>query len=126
MREIKLELTCNQCGSAWELKPAGIINLHNATCPECNTKALTDQGSDIEIAKKVVQDDNSALDVQPGGSHYKDYETQPIEFITKNNIEFIEGNVIKYMCRHGRKNGKEDLEKAKHYIDLLIELEYGE
>lgn len=61
---------------------------------------------------------------QVGGDHYKNMPIQPVEFITKNNIPFIEGNIIKYICRHASKNGKQDLEKAKHFIDLLIELRY--
>lgn len=65
-----------------------------------------------------------ALDRQEGGSHYKNFEIQPIEFIHRNNIPFIEGNIIKYILRHRQKNGIEDLKKAKHYIDLLIEQEY--
>ena len=48
---------------------------------------------------------------------------QPIEFIHKNNLSFIQGNIIKYVCRYKSKGGIEDLQKAKHYIDLLIELE---
>lgn len=68
---------------------------------------------------------DNALDRQVGGSHYKDLKIQPIEFIHANNIPFCEANAIKYLCRHRNKNGKQDLEKAKHYIDLLIELEYG-
>jgi len=67
-----------------------------------------------------------ATDVQVGGDHYKKFKIQPIEFIVKNGLGYIEGNVIKYICRHRYKGGKEDLEKAKHYIDLLIQLEYGE
>lgn len=67
----------------------------------------------------------SALERQEGGSHYN-MTIQPIEFIEKNGLGFSEGNVIKYVCRHKRKNGKEDLLKARHYIDLLIELYYGE
>lgn len=66
----------------------------------------------------------SALDVQPGGSHYKDMKIQPVEFIHANSIPYFEGNVIKYVCRHRSKNGLQDLEKAKHYIDLLIQLEH--
>jgi len=68
--------------------------------------------------------DIPALNKQIGGDHYKDMEIQPVEFISRNKIPFIEGNVIKYVCRHKRKNGKKDLEKARHFIDLLIELEY--
>jgi hypothetical protein len=66
----------------------------------------------------------SALDKQEGGGHYKGFTIQPIEFIHLNDIPYIEGNVIKYICRHRQKNGLEDLLKAKHYIDLLIQLEY--
>jgi hypothetical protein len=58
---------------------------------------------------------------QVGGSHYKKYKIQPIEFIVKNNIGFVEGNVIKYILRFKEKGGVQDLEKAKHYIELLID-----
>lgn len=66
----------------------------------------------------------SAKDTQIGGDHYKKYKIQPTEFIHANGIPFIEGNIIKYVIRHRDKNGLKDLEKAKHYIELLIELEY--
>ena len=66
-----------------------------------------------------------ALEEQIGGQHYK-LAIQPVEFIHANNIGFMEGNCIKYLCRHKQKNGKQDLLKARHYIDLLIELEYPE
>jgi hypothetical protein len=66
----------------------------------------------------------SALNKQVSGSHYKDLAIQPVEFIYKNNIGYLEGNVIKYICRHKTKNGLADLQKAKHYIELLMELEY--
>jgi len=58
---------------------------------------------------------------QVGGSHYKKYKIQPVEFIVKNNIGFCEGNVIKYVLRFKEKGGIADLEKAKHYIELLID-----
>lgn len=67
----------------------------------------------------------SALEKQVGGDHYK-MPIQPVEFIEKNNLGFCVGNCIKYLCRYKGKNGKQDLEKARHYIDLLLELEYGE
>ena len=63
---------------------------------------------------------------QEGGSHYKDYAIQPVEFIYTNNVPFIEGNIIKYVMRHREKNGVQDLMKARHYIDLLIDLEYNQ
>ena len=68
----------------------------------------------------------SAYDKQVGGSHYKKFKIQPSEFINKNKILFAEGNAIKYICRHADKGGKEDLKKAKHYIDMIIERDYAE
>jgi len=65
----------------------------------------------------------SALELQVGGTHYKELAIQPVEFIHANNIGYLEGNVIKYVSRWRNKNGIADLEKAKHYIELLIELE---
>jgi len=61
---------------------------------------------------------------QVGGNYYADMPIQPVEFIHKNEIPFIEGCIIKYVCRHRRKNGREDLRKARHFLDLLLELEY--
>jgi hypothetical protein len=65
----------------------------------------------------------SALSTQVAGSHYKDLKIQPVEYIHANGIGYFEGNVIKYVSRWRDKGGIADLEKAKHYIDLLIELE---
>ena len=66
------------------------------------------------------------LDTQEGGTHYKDMKIQPAEFIHANNIGYFEGNVIKYVSRWRNKNGIEDLKKAKHYIELLIEMDLKE
>ena len=65
----------------------------------------------------------SALQVQQGGQHYKTLAIQPVEYIHKNNIGFCEGSAIKYLTRWREKGGLQDLKKAKHFIDLLIELE---
>ena len=62
---------------------------------------------------------------QVGGNHYKNYKIQPVEFIIKNNIGFVEGNIIKYVLRFKEKGGVSDLEKAKHYIELLIDSSKG-
>lgn len=66
----------------------------------------------------------SALDKQIGGRHYKSFAIQPIEFICTNKLGFCEGCIIKYISRHKLKGGRQDLEKAKHFIDLLIKMEY--
>ena len=57
---------------------------------------------------------------QVGGKHYKNFPIQPYEFISKNNLSFFQGCVVKYVCRYLQKNGIEDLEKIKHYCDLEI------
>lgn len=59
-------------------------------------------------------------------SHYTQFKIQPVVFIAENNLDFLTGNVIKYVLRHGKKNGVEDLEKAKHYLDMLIQKAKGE
>jgi hypothetical protein len=63
------------------------------------------------------------LKVQVGGKHYKEMTIQPVEYIYANNIPYLEGNVIKYVSRWKSKGGIADLEKAKHYIDLIISFE---
>lgn len=60
---------------------------------------------------------------QEGGRHYTDMAIQPIQFIHANRLGFMEGNVVKYVSRHRAKNGVEDLKKARHYLDMLIEFE---
>lgn len=65
----------------------------------------------------------SALDKQVGGSHYKKLAIQPVEYIHANGLGYLEGNCIKYVTRWREKGGVQDLEKAKHYIELLIQME---
>lgn len=67
----------------------------------------------------------AALDRQVGGGHYKDMAIQPVEYIHRNGLGFCEGAVIKYVSRHKSKNGAQDIEKAIHFLHLLLELEYG-
>ena len=74
---------------------------------------------DIFIPKHM-----SVYKKQIGGSHYKDMKIQPAQFINQNNLPFAEGNAIKYICRHRNKGEVQDLEKAKHYIDMIIERDY--
>ena len=64
-----------------------------------------------------------ALQSQVGGSHYKGMAIQPFEYIHKNGLGFAEGCVVKYVSRWRVKNGLEDLKKARHFLDLLIEAE---
>jgi hypothetical protein len=76
-----------------------------------------------QLELKQIVGEASPLQVQVGGDHYKKYKIQPVEYIHANSIPFIEGSIIKYVTRWRDKNGVKDLEKAKHFIDLLIDLE---
>jgi len=74
---------------------------------------------------RSLTQEKKAKDTQVGGSHYKDLAIQPIEFIRSNNIPYFEANVIKYVTRHKSKGGKQDIEKAIHYLELILD-EYEE
>ena len=63
---------------------------------------------------------------QVGGDHYQGFAIAPIDFIQQNNLNFLEGCVVKRICRHRAKNGREDLEKIIHEVQLLIDHEYPE
>jgi hypothetical protein len=66
---------------------------------------------------------SNPLETQVGGEHYRNMKIQPVEFIHANNLGFLEGCIIKRICRWRNKNGIQDLEKIKHEVDLLIQLE---
>ena len=63
---------------------------------------------------------------QVGGNHYTLMAIDPLTYIEANNLGFIEGNIIKYVSRYQNKNGIEDLQKAKHYLERLIEIKEAE
>lgn len=86
-------------------------------------KTEEDEPDGFDIPDLNLQAANP-LDTQIGGDHYRHMEIQPIEFITSNKLGWCEGHVVKYVSRHASKGGKQDLEKAKHYIDMLIEEVY--
>lgn len=113
-----------------------VYDIRNRTALVTNPIMLADWQNSLQkidqLTVAVVMDDpiaphidpqDSPMHTQVGGSHYKDMVIQPVEFIHKNGIGYMEGNVIKYVARWRGKNGLEDLKKARHYIDLLIEME---
>jgi len=63
-----------------------------------------------------------AMDIMIGGTHYKMLPIEPWEIIERNNMGFFDGNALKYIMRFKLKNGIEDLKKARHYLDKLIEM----
>ena len=66
-----------------------------------------------------------SLDKQVGGKHYKQMKIQPAEFINENKLLFAEGNAIKYICRHQSKGKEEDIKKAIHYLEMILERDYN-
>lgn len=90
------------------------------TIPE-GCKAVTVE----QDGQNIITTFDSATEKQVGGTHYKT-AIQPVQYIHANGLNFFEGNVIKYITRHRSKGGKVDLEKAMHYIEMLIQFEYKE
>ncbi|CUU67728.1 Protein of unknwon function (DUF3310) [Campylobacter hyointestinalis subsp. hyointestinalis] len=82
---------------------------------------MSDYIRDLKEQTAIKEIEQSASSYQIGGNHYQKMAIQPIDFIIKNNLNFPEGNVIKYLCRYKLKGGVEDLKKARHYLDFLIE-----
>jgi len=65
-----------------------------------------------------------SLEKQVGGNHYSKMKIQPAEFINENGLLFAEGNAIKYICRHSKKGKQKDIEKAIHYLEMILERDY--
>jgi len=74
-----------------------------------------------EMFKGVAYD---SLDKQIDGDHYKGMKIQPAQFINENQLLFAEGNAIKYICRHKLKGKRKDIEKAIHYLEMILERDY--
>lgn len=67
----------------------------------------------------------SSSNNEVGGNHYKKLKISPVEYIRANNLDFFEGNVVKYVSRHRYKNGEEDIIKCVDYLRMILEDEYG-
>lgn len=101
----------------------------NAVAIETNVESYESQevcGEQQQTVARVGGDKVACRKAQPtfaqvGGDHYSKMKVQPIDFITANGLGYIEGNIIKYVCRYKSKNGVEDLKKAQHYLQMLIE-----
>ena len=78
--------------------------------------------TDKDMFKAITYD---SLHRQVDGDHYKSMKIQPAEFINENNLPYAEGNAIKYICRHKKKGKKKDIEKAIHYLQMIIERDYS-
>jgi len=92
------------------------------------TRHFTDKNPEVEstFPSERTNVENTALNIQVGGGHYKDMKIQPVEYIHANNLSFLEGNVVKYITRHKTKNKAQDIRKIIHYCTLILQLEYNE
>lgn len=95
-------------------------DLPDSTCSRGKVIWVEKAGSMPKVEQPVH---SSANDVQVGGAHYKDRNIQPWDFIAANDLDYFQGNVVKYVTRFREKNGLQDLQKARHYLDKLIEIE---
>ena len=93
---------------------------------ESHEQYMARRSAEESLINKERFNKTKATDKQVGGDHYKDCVIQPVDYILKNNLDFLEGNVIKYITRHKTKNGIEDIRKVIHYAELILELKYGE
>ena len=91
--------------------------------PDFDAYLILDRGSN-GISESDFPEEERPSEQQIGGDHYKDMAIEPSEFIHRNDIGWLEGNAIKYICRHAQKHGEQDIEKAIHYLHLLLEWEY--
>jgi len=117
--------------ASWEIEyegnTVGYVDRGEASTPE--TAILYWQKmEDVFPSKETANPFNGikASDLQVGGKHYKSMAIQPSEFIYRNELNWLEGNAIKYICRHARKHGRADIDKAIHYLELLKEWHYDE
>jgi hypothetical protein len=108
-------------GESWYVTTAGSILLGRADVFLADGASQCPDDDSYLPPKRVL----NPLDIQIAGNHYKNLAIQPVEFIEANKLPFLEGCVIKRMCRHESKLGADDLRKAKHEIDLLLQLRYG-
>ena len=106
-------------GGKWH--PSG--NVGNPACPE-HVYAVPITPQPVAASADPKGEAGKATDVQVGGSHYKGLAIQPAEYCQRNRLPYCEANVVKYVTRHREKNGREDIEKAIHYLQLLLEIEY--
>jgi hypothetical protein len=108
-----------------KLPPVNLRNFY--AIPE--TKPEPVKANDAKVHQKLhveAIESYNPLSQQEGGDHYKGLAIQPVEFINANKLSFLEGCVVKRVCRHRAKNKAEDIRKAIHELRLILKLEYGE
>lgn len=113
----------------WDDRAIQVISNHGIFVVNENTDAMCLNEEHQQLFTPADEEPRtpvSALDIQEGGQHYKQFVIQPVEFAFKNNMPFLDANAFKYICRHRFKNGMQDIRKARHYLELIAEMEYGD
>lgn len=130
-----LQFMCYGCGggpfpveNAYKIgsHPAhGELFTYNFYCEACARKRLTEPSEEMlyEQTQAATNQYNPLAD-QLGGTHYKDMKIQVVEFCQTNGFPYCESQAIKYIARHRKKNGAEDIRKAIHLLQILLKLEY--
>jgi len=99
------------------------MSINDATPEQWDKTSKTAYGKLYHPQDQQKHDPVGAIKRQVGGTHYNRYEIQPIDFIIANKLDWCEANAVKYITRWKDKNGVEDLRKAIHYLELLIQRE---
>lgn len=121
----KSRLRCESCGALYQKRERPFAKRELFTKHE-QTGEVNMSGGMEESAWTYGQAvKESALDKQESGDHYKKMKIQPIEYITANAMPYLDGNVIKYISRHRAKGKADDIRKAIHYLQIILESEYG-
>ena len=115
-------------GRNWELfdTECGEVKQEECRSSYCECEEGKCSGGKVDMRADEAEKKQSVLDIQHGGSHYKDKGIQPIEYITANDLGFCEGNIVKYASRHQEKNGAEDIRKVIHYAQFILKFQYNE
>lgn len=107
-----------------DLEPFASVTLqHNRPLVQYDIMTVSNLKLPKEVGLAVPEQPANAMARQEGGSHYKGFKIQPVVFCQVNGLTYCESSAIKYLCRWRDKGGLEDLKKAKHFIDMLIEIE---
>ena len=91
---------------------------------ESHEQYMARRSAEEDLINKEKFSKTKATDNQVGGNHYKDCVIQPVEYIIKNKLDFLEGNVVKYITRHKTKGQEEDIRKVIHYCELILQHKY--
>ena len=92
---------------------------------ESHEQYMARRSEEEDLINKERFSKTKATDNQVGGDHYKDCVIQPVEYIIKNKLDFLEGNVVKYITRHKTKGQEEDIRKVIHYCELILQHKYA-